>query len=163
VTIISKLKEVWDQAVKFSLGKGKLDAKERFMVKVNKLFDILTCKCHITICEEEGCVNQAQINCSCCREKKIPVKELAYIKGQTEKVGSIGPHQMGGPDLPEHKRQVKTLDRQEIENKAKKRRRSKVENSAAGEKAATKDIERFLADGDEDLELERWCWRRVCL
>nr|XP_027220371.1 uncharacterized protein LOC113812651 [Penaeus vannamei] len=125
------------------------------MVKVNKLFDILTCKCHITICEEEGCVNQAQINCSCCREKKIPVKELAYVKGQKEKVGGIGPHQMGGPDLLKHKRQVKTLDRQEIENKAKKRRRSKVENSEAAEKAARKDIKRFLVDGDENLELER--------
>ncbi|KAK1894408.1 ADP-ribosylation factor 1 [Dissostichus eleginoides] len=34
VTIMSKLKEVWNQAVKFSLGKGKLDAKERFNVKI---------------------------------------------------------------------------------------------------------------------------------
>lgn len=73
VTIISKLKGVWNQAVKFSLGKGKLDAKERFMLKLDKLFDILTCKCQITNCEEEGCegcVNQAHINCSCSRERK---------------------------------------------------------------------------------------------
>lgn len=158
VTIMSKLKDVWNQAVKFSLGKGKLDAKERFMLKLDKLFDILTCKCQITNCEEEGCegcVNQAHINCSCSREKKIPVKELAYIKGQKEKVGSKGPHQMGGPDLPEHKRQVKKLERQGMEKKGEERRRSKGESSAAAEKAAKKDIERFLADGDEDLEVER--------
>ena len=55
VTIMSKLKEVWNQAVKFSLGKGKLDAKERFSVKLDQLFDILTCKCRITSCEGGGC------------------------------------------------------------------------------------------------------------
>uniref|UniRef100_UPI00358F4F97 uncharacterized protein n=1 Tax=Myxine glutinosa TaxID=7769 RepID=UPI00358F4F97 len=161
VTIMSKLKEVWNQAVRFSLGKGKLDAKERFIVKLDKLFDILTCKCQITSCEGggceagEGCVIQAHINCSCSREKMIPVKDLAYIKGQKEKVGSKGPHQMGSPDLPEHKRQVRTLERQENKKNAEKRRRSKEENAAAAEKAARKDVERFLSDGDEDLELER--------
>ncbi|KAJ8404011.1 hypothetical protein AAFF_G00343610 [Aldrovandia affinis] len=79
VTIMSKLKEVWNQAVKFSLGKGKLDAKERFSVKA----------------QETG-----------------------------EDVGKAGDG-------------------------------SKEENAATAEKAARKDVERFLADGDEDLELER--------
>ncbi|ROT70079.1 putative leucine zipper transcription factor-like protein 1 isoform X2 [Penaeus vannamei] len=104
VAITPKLKVVWHQAVMFSFGKGKLDAKEWFMVKLDELFYLI---CVITNCGEEGCegcVNQAHINCFCSREKKIPVKELAYIKGQEEKVGSIGPYQMGGPDLSEHKR-----------------------------------------------------------
>ena len=92
-------------------------------------------------------MNQAHINCSCSREKKIPVKELAYIKGQKEKVGSKGPHQMGGPDLPEHKRQVKKLERQGMEKKGEERRRSKGESSAAAEKAAKKNIERFFSRG----------------
>ncbi|KAJ8358162.1 hypothetical protein AAFF_G00028750 [Aldrovandia affinis] len=42
-----------------------------------------------------------------------------------------------------------------MEKKAEERRRSKEENAAAAEKTARKDVERFLADGDEDLELER--------
>ncbi|KAI4806672.1 hypothetical protein KUCAC02_017487 [Chaenocephalus aceratus] len=54
----------------------------------------------------DGCVMQAHINCSCSREKRIPLKDLAYIKGQKEKVGSKRPHQMGAPDLQEHKRQA---------------------------------------------------------
>ncbi|KAL3054342.1 hypothetical protein OYC64_006631 [Pagothenia borchgrevinki] len=37
---------------------------------------------------------------------------------------------------------------------AEERRRSKEENAAAADKAARKDVKRFLADGDEDLELE---------
>ncbi|KAI4816006.1 hypothetical protein KUCAC02_006125 [Chaenocephalus aceratus] len=89
VTIMSKLKEVWNQAVKkCSLGKGTLDARERFSVKLDTLFDLLTCKCRITSerggCD--GCVIQAHFNCSCSREKRIPLKDLAYIKGQKEKV-----------------------------------------------------------------------------
>lgn len=55
VTIMSKLKDVWNQAVKFNLGKGKLQEKERFILKLDKLFNILTCKCQIMNCEEEGC------------------------------------------------------------------------------------------------------------
>ncbi|KAL3063660.1 hypothetical protein OYC64_000068 [Pagothenia borchgrevinki] len=37
---------------------------------------------------------------------------------------------------------------------AEERRRSKEGNAAAADKAARKDVKRFLADGDEDLELE---------
>ena len=73
-------------------------------------------------------MNQAHINCSCSREKTIPVKELAYIKGQKEKVGSKGPHQMGGPDLPEHKRQVKKLERQDGERGRGKEKEEPQEN-----------------------------------
>eukprot|EP00919_Chromeraceae_sp_WS-2016_P011902 GHVR01027830.1.p1 GENE.GHVR01027830.1~~GHVR01027830.1.p1 ORF type:complete len:164 (+),score=39.48 GHVR01027830.1:141-632(+) len=83
------------------------------------------------------------------------MKDLAYIKGQKEKIGSKGPHQMGAPDLPEHERQVRTLERQGVDKKAEKWRRSMEENVAAAEKAARKNVERFLADGDENLELER--------
>ncbi|KAI4796454.1 hypothetical protein KUCAC02_026956 [Chaenocephalus aceratus] len=61
---------------------------------------------------------------------------------------------MGAPDLQEHKRQVRTLERQGMENMAEERRRSREENAAAADKAARKDVKRCLADGDEDLELE---------
>lgn len=52
---------------------------------------------------------------TCPKVMKIPVTELAFIKGQREKTGSIGPHQIGLPDLPEHNRQVKKRKRQEDE------------------------------------------------
>ena len=81
--------------------------------------------------------------------------QFDVVVRQKEKIGSKGPHQMGAPDLPEHTRQVRTLERQGAEKKTEKRKRSMEENVAAAEKAARKDIERFLADGDDDLELER--------
>ncbi|KAI4831651.1 hypothetical protein KUCAC02_001187 [Chaenocephalus aceratus] len=133
VTIMSKLKEVWNQAVTCSLGKGRLDAKERFSVKLDPLFDMLTCKCQISSCERggcDGCVIQDNINCSCSGEKRIPLKDITYIKGQKEKVGSKGPHQMGAPNLQEHKRQVGTLERQGMEKE--ERRRSKEETRQPG-------------------------------
>lgn len=156
--IMSKLKEVWDQAVKISLGKGKVDAKERFIVKLDQLFDILSCKCQISSCEQagcEGCVIKAHIICSCSKERKIPVKDLAYIKGQKEKVGSKGPHQMGSPDLTEHRRQVRALEMEKMQKEREKLRRSKEEHAAAAEQTGKKDVERFLACSDEDLEIEK--------
>lgn len=45
IAIISKIKELWNQAVKFSFEKGKGDANEQLITKLDKLFDILYCKC----------------------------------------------------------------------------------------------------------------------
>lgn len=43
--------------------------------------------------------------------------ELAFIKGQRDKTGSIGPHQIGLPDLPDHNREVKKQKWQEGERR----------------------------------------------
>jgi hypothetical protein len=50
---------------------------------------------------------------------------------------------------------VKTLERKAMAKKAEKRRNSEEEHEAAVEKAARNDVQRFLADDNEDLELER--------
>ena len=123
VTIVKKIQQNWELAKNISLGRGKLDVKEAFASKLEKLFDILNCKCDIVLCSEFGCSKvasckkEAHINCSCPKEMKIPVKELIFIKGQRDKTGSIGPYQIGLPDLPEHKRQVKKQKRQEDESR----------------------------------------------
>ena len=71
--------------------------------------NIPTCKCDIKSCTDVGCsstcVSGIHIFCDCSREKKIPVIELAFMKGQREKFGSIGLHQIGPVDLPETRRQ----------------------------------------------------------
>ena len=45
------------------------------------------------------------------------MKELAFIRGQRDKTGSFGPHQIGLPDVPEHNRQVKKQKREEDEKR----------------------------------------------
>src|SRR6218665_1732188 len=118
--ILKKIQESWEETKNISLGRGKLDVKEAFTPKLDKLFDILNCKCEMFVCSEFGCFGDAgcskgaHINCTCPKEMKIP--ELAFIKGQREKTGSIGPHQIG-PNLPEHNRQVKKRKRQEDERR----------------------------------------------
>lgn len=120
ITILNKIQSSWEQAKNISLGRGKLDVKEAFASKLDKLFDILNCKCDIFLCSDfdcPGCKREAHINCMCSKKMKIPVNELAFIKGQRDKVGSFGPHQIGLPDLPEHNRLVKKQKRQEDQRK----------------------------------------------
>ena len=60
-----KLKNLWQKAVSFSLGKGKLTDKER----LDKLVDILSCKCSMIDCSEfnceEECEVEVHIQCKC--------------------------------------------------------------------------------------------------
>ena len=116
ITILNKIQQSWETAKDISLGRGNIEVKENFIVKLDKLFDILNCKCEIVMCANYGCpsdcTKEAHTSCMCPKEKKIPVKDLAFIKGQRDNTGSIGPHQMGLPDLPEHNRQVRHQERQ---------------------------------------------------
>ena len=101
VTILKKIQDSWEQAQNISLGKRKINTKEAFTSKLDKLFDILNYKCTIVFCSEcscfadDTCKHETHINCTCLRDMKIPVKELAFIKGQREKCGFVGPHQIG--------------------------------------------------------------------
>ena len=64
-----KIIEAWDMATKISQNRTKKDQKERFEKKLDKLFDILSCKCQILSCSDFGCLPdcslEAHINCSC--------------------------------------------------------------------------------------------------
>ena len=129
VTIVKRIEENWEKARNISLGRGKLAVKESFVGKLDKLFDILNCKCDILDCSDAGCLGicpkKVHIKCNCPREQKIPVGELEYIKGQRLKEGSIGSHQIGQPDYPENTRQVKKQKRLEEKNKRLSEHRNK--------------------------------------
>lgn len=83
--IKAKLKALWDEANKASLGQTKHKEKDRFMEKLDKLVDLLTCKCIIRSCAETQCnsvcVSSVHISYDCRKGTKIPVIELAFIKG----------------------------------------------------------------------------------
>ena len=62
--------------------------KKIFLSKMDKLFDILICKCKFIECS--GCpkdCTSAHIDCFCARKFKIPKQDLSFIKDQREKVG----------------------------------------------------------------------------
>lgn len=121
--------------------------KQKFIEFINRLFgilsrlfdilsiDVLSCKCQIKSCAGVGCsldcFRKVRIDCSCSKEN-IPVKELLYIKGPREEVGKMGPHQMGLADIPESRRQVVAIKRQEERRKAGERSKRKLEESEEG-------------------------------
>ena len=91
------------------------------------------------------------MKCTCSKEKKIPVKDIPFIKGQREKVGSKGPHQMGLADVPEHKRQMKAIERKEKEEDVMLKRMQKELERNQSEEAALHDFyesENLLDDED---------------
>ena len=101
-----KLKKLWQEADELSRKTPKKNVLQKFTDSMNKLFDIISCKCLISSCVDvqcQGCNVNAHISCTCPQNAKIPLKDLAYIKGQKDKVGSIGPHQMTSPDHIEKK------------------------------------------------------------
>ena len=76
MTVMKKLKCLWEQAVHFSEGNGRIKDKERFAAKLDKLVNVLNCKCQICLCSEFGCEaecnKEVHISCSCfCDGAKI--------------------------------------------------------------------------------------------
>jgi hypothetical protein len=98
VSVLSKIEDNWEKAKNISLGRGKPAVKEAFIATLDKLFDILNCKCEIKLCSEfEGpcpggadCKHEVHISCSCSMDMEMTVKELLFIKSQREMVGSVG-------------------------------------------------------------------------
>ena len=106
-SIKRKLKSLWDEASKCTNPTVKKNMLQKFIANIDKLFDITSCNCLISSCDDvqcQGCKVNAHISCICPQGSKIPLKELVYIKGQRAKIGSKGPHQMACSDNAESKR-----------------------------------------------------------
>lgn len=120
----AKVKTLWEDGIKVATGNVKIEFKEKFIMKLDKLFDILSCHCTMKKCTElavacsSSCAKNIHIECNCSREHKIPVQELNFICGQREKIGSVGPHQMGLTDHRETRRQEKAQERRDLRQKA---------------------------------------------
>ena len=83
-----------------------------FQSKLDRIFDLLACKCEIKSCENvscEGCVNGAHISCSCKKDQKIPVKELSFVLDHRDRVGEKGKLKLGSLDIDEMERMDKNL------------------------------------------------------
>lgn len=99
VTIIKKIKKYSEKTKNTSLGRGKQEVKEAFIAMLDKLFDILNCKCEtklrsefvcrwnsIRICVHlisctggVDCKHEVHTFCCCYKNMKIPAKELMLI------------------------------------------------------------------------------------
>ena len=117
--LVNKLRKAWERMTDIALKKEtKAHVVSYWESRLDKLFDITLCQCPITLCEdsdqppcEEDCIKQAHINCSCEAAQKVPVLELAWLKGQKEKTGSKFKYQMKNADLKETEKQINTAKR----------------------------------------------------
>ena len=117
-SIAERIKKKWTELSNFAQEKGKRKgAKQIIDNELDKLFDILWCKCPITCCREansncEGCNLGAHISCKCPSESKIPTQDLLWVYCQRAKTGDMSELQMGSIDVKERRRQMKYVQRQ---------------------------------------------------
>lgn len=94
--------------------------------KLDKVFDIVKCKCNIYLCSDvESCCGKvdcssggAHITCTCEREFKVPKCDLLWLKGQRDKVGTVSKFRFGGIDKVESERIDKLRIRKEKEEES---------------------------------------------
>ena len=121
--------------VKIASCRAKIDEENRFMEKLDRLLDILICKCAIKCCDEFGCSTicnrKVHIECTCSKEAKIPSMELAFIKAQLEKLGNVSSLQIGPTDFHETKRQRLHDERKESRKESKRKKLEKAQREEA--------------------------------
>ncbi|KAG7166056.1 hypothetical protein Hamer_G031261, partial [Homarus americanus] len=147
-TIELKLTKLWHKAVETSLGKGNLARKNEFLHTLDTLFDILTCKCSIQLCSESNCShsgkreNNSHIDCSCPREKKIPVLELEFIKAQRTKAEGQG----------KTKKQIANAKKREQIREREQKKKMKSEEAIQREEELCQDVYHFFDSSSDEQE-----------
>ena len=126
------------------------------MEKLDRLLDILICKCAIKCCDEFGCSTicnrKVHIECTCSKEAKIPSMELALIKGQREKLGNVSSHQICPKDFHETKRRLHN-ERKESRMKLKEKKLEKEQRDKAELRRISKE---FPQRGETDMDAIIW-------
>ena len=93
-SVIKKIVRIYETDHKMNIKQITPKKKKFFMDNLDKLFDILSCKCPFVECDPTECgsvpCDIPHIHCDCLRHLKIPVIELAFIKDQRDKVGLNG-------------------------------------------------------------------------
>ena len=105
-----------------SNNKGAANARERLMLELDKVLDIVKCKCKITLCEEDdsgcsGCNSKVHISCKCLIKERIPKLDLLWVHSQRTKIGEKSDFQMSNIDIKESKREERARRRNETKTK----------------------------------------------
>ena len=159
--IREKIEKVWKDAVFVAnnTGKGLKQKKEVLMDKMDKMFKVLYCQCsNIRSCEENNCnsdcTKQAHIDCTCPKDRKIPVIELLFIRDQRnrDRKGLM----IGGKDDKESKRLEKMLKRK-AEEEASLRERweiSQQEEEVNNNQFGAEDVLEDDDNNNEDVDVD---------
>ena len=107
--MVMRLENAWKKVNLIPLKKEtKPNVVKIWESKLDRLFDITFCQCPITLCSDtaqppckDDCKAEAHIQCSCTKEQKLLVLELAWLKSQREKAGSKSKQKMISEDKEE--------------------------------------------------------------
>ena len=158
--IITKMKRLHADSVKFKSNKMSPKQKQNFKEKLTQLFDIIACKCETINCgggkacrDEKNCTG-FHILCECPEEERIPEKDIRFIKDQREKTGLHGGEMiMDGKDVKEAKllqeeakKEEKKIEKDEKKVKA---ARKVEENIRRGKREAIKTVKDSVAEALE--------------
>jgi hypothetical protein len=135
--------------------------KDKFIERLDYLFDIASCKHEIQFCEDsgcQGCQDGVHIDCCCSREKKIPKLELAFFKAMREHrpEGTKAGMMMAGKDKAECLRQDAAEERKAKEDSAKKMKenKEKEKETELEERSQLEQLLREDAGGSEGGQLD---------
>ena len=159
--ILNKIVTGWKQASDYCYKRMKKNKQEKFLKQLDKVVDILKCKCNISSCSEAncaGCNTEAHINCSCPKQNKIPKLELNFVLAQRTKVGDFSAFQIAGNNVKETKRQKKQLDQKNKEEMKVKRMKNDKETTKEDIETDTEDnilgdTEKEKVNDDPDFSL----------
>ena len=138
----------WELAQKVAKNCARKKDIVKLEEKLDLMYDLTKCKCHIMTCAEFGkcadleekCKAGFHIICHCIREEKLPVLDLGFLISQRSKVGEKGGMQITGmADRVESDRQENILNKKSIkedrktakDDKESKKEASLKENAAA--------------------------------
>ena len=105
--------------------------KDEFTSNLQKIFDIIKCKCEIKNCLENSCVpecsQKVHVLCSCPKDSKIPTEELFYIYSERNREKGRSDFVLGGHDKVTEAKITDKINRKEKANARKEREHEYLE------------------------------------
>ena len=135
--------------------------KDKFLMKLDFLFDIASCTCAILSCSEadcEGCHEAAhQVKCSCSRERKIPSMEMRFMLAMRthRPSGKKASMMMSGDDKKETKRQTAAENRKNKKDEVEKKREEKEKQKRRDLKERADANELLLLDSPDEEDHDK--------
>lgn len=127
--VVQKMTRLFESSKKATQKQLKAKVFKLFKERLHHLFDIVACNCEIINCGgDQACRSKDDctgfhVLCSCPPDRRIPEKEVQFIKDQRTKEGLLGGEMlMMGKDIKETKLQKDKAEKKEkLANKAEKR------------------------------------------
>ena len=144
-----KLQNAWDK-ISYNIGHNtKKSAKDMVYWEevLDRLVDIVLCKCPITLCPipcKKDCPGAHAI-CCCPKGSKVPVLELSWLHAQRQKLQERSSHAITGGDMKHTKEVTKT----------EKRKADDEERIVKKKKPVILDVEDLSESEDSETERER--------